>query len=195
VNLPVTLSLASVSEEVTVEAEADTSIAAQLSPVKSVLDAASARTEITSQYVSEFTSPVTDFADITQAAPGTVSWSSNGIGMGQAKIYFCGFKDDDYTMTWDGIPFEDANDPSHHSWAYVPAPAIGYVDFDRSPGTTADMGPANYGGSIHMFFTATARQHVDGRPGVLRLVQYQSIHGRIQFRIVWRQQSQSEFLV
>ncbi len=151
VNLPVTLNLASVSEEVTVEAEADTSVAAQLSPVKSVLDAASARTEITSQYVSEFTSPVTDFADITQAAPGTVSWSANGIGMGQAKIYFRGFKDDDYTMTWDGIPFEDANDPSHHSWAYVPAPAIGYVDFDRSPGTAADMGPANYGGSIHMF--------------------------------------------
>jgi iron complex outermembrane receptor protein len=150
-NVPVTLTIASVSEEVTVEAEADTSVAAQLSPVKSVLDAGSARTEITSSYVSEFTSPVTDFADITQAAPGTVSWSSNGIGMGQAKIYFRGFKDDDYTMTWDGIPFEDANDPSHHSWAYVPAPAIGYVDFDRSPGTASDMGPANYGGSIHMF--------------------------------------------
>ena len=151
VNLPVKLAIASVSEEVTVEADADTFVAAQLSPVKSVLDAGSARTEITSSYVSEFTSPVTDFADITQAAPGTVSWSANGIGMGQAKIYFRGFKDDDYTMTWDGVPFEDANDPSHHSWAYVPAPAIGYVDFDRSPGTASDMGPANYGGSIHMF--------------------------------------------
>jgi iron complex outermembrane recepter protein len=151
VTLPVALVIASVSEEVRVEAEADTSIAAQLSPVKSLLDAGSARTEITSGYVSEFTSPVTDFADITQAAPGTVSYSSNGIGLGQAKIYFRGFKDDDYTMTWDGVPFEDANDPSHHSWAYVPAPAIGYVDFDRSPGTASDFGPANYGGSIHMF--------------------------------------------
>ena len=119
--------------------------------MKSVLDAGSARTEITSQYVREFTSPVTDFADITQAAPGTVSYSENGIGLGQAKIYFRGFVDDDYTMTWDGVPFEDANDPSHHSWAYVPAPAIGYVDFDRSPGTASDMGPSNFGGSIHMF--------------------------------------------
>jgi iron complex outermembrane receptor protein len=145
------LVLASVSEEVTVEAEADTSIASQLSPVKSVLDAGSARTEITSQYVREFTSPITDFADIAQAAPGTVSYSENGVGLGQSKIYFRGFVDDDYTMTWDGIPFEDANDPSHHSWAYVPAPAIGYVDFDRSPGTASDMGPANFGGSIHMF--------------------------------------------
>jgi iron complex outermembrane receptor protein len=151
INLPVSLVIASVSEEVRVEAEADTSIAAQLSPVKSLLDAGSARTEITSGYVSEFTSPVTDFADITQAAPGTVSYSENGVGLGQAKIYFRGFVDDDYTMTWDGVPFEDANDPSHHSWAYVPAPAIGYVDFDRSPGTASDFGPSNYGGSIHMF--------------------------------------------
>jgi iron complex outermembrane recepter protein len=149
--VPVALTVASVSEEVKVEAEADTSIASQLSPVKSVLDAGSARTEITSGYVNEFTSPVTDFSDIIQIAPGTVSWSSNGIGEGQAKIYYRGFVDDDYTMTWDGVPFEDANDPSHHSWAYVPAPAIGYVDFDRSPGTAADMGPANFGGSIHMF--------------------------------------------
>jgi len=149
--VPFTLQLASVSQEVTVEAEADSSLASQLSPVKSVLDAASARTEITSSYVNEYTSPVTDFADITQAAPGTVTWSTNGVGLGQAKIDFRGFVDDDYTMTWDGIPFSDSNDPSHHSWAYVPAPAIGYVDFDRSPGTASDMGPANYGGSIHFF--------------------------------------------
>jgi iron complex outermembrane receptor protein len=149
--VPVSMALASVSEEVTVEADADTSIAAKLSPVKSVLDAGSARTEITSGYISEFTPSVTDFADIMQAAPGTVSYSTNGVGLGQAKIYFRGFVDDDYTMTWDGIPFNDSNDPSHHSWAYVPAPAIGYVDFDRSPGTASDMGPSNYGGSIHMF--------------------------------------------
>lgn len=150
-SFPVALTIASVSEEVTVEAEGDTSIAAQLAPVKSVLDAGSARTEITSNYVSEYTSPVTDFADIIQAAPGTVSYTTNGIGNGQAKIYFRGFVDDDYTMTWDGVPFNDSNDPSHHSWAYVPAPAIGYVDFDRSPGTASDIGPSNFGGSIHFF--------------------------------------------
>jgi len=151
VQVPVTLTLASVSEEVTVEAEADTSLASQLSPVKALLDAASARTEITSQYIREFTSPVTDFSDITQAAPGTVSYSVNGVGLGQAKTWFRGFKDTNYTMTWDGVPFEDSNDPSHHSWAYVPSPAISYVDFDRSPGTASDLGPANYGGSIHLF--------------------------------------------
>jgi iron complex outermembrane receptor protein len=150
-SVSISLSVASVAEEVTVEADEVTSIAAQLAPVKSLLDAGSARTEITSTYVSEYTSPVTDFADIIQAAPGTVSYTTNGIGNGQAKIFFRGFVDDDYTMSWDGVPFNDSNDPSHHSWAYVPAAAIGYVDFDRSPGTASDIGPSNFGGSIHFF--------------------------------------------
>ncbi len=151
VQVSIPLVLASVSEEVTVEAEADTSIAAQLAPVKALLDAGSARSEITSGYIRNFTSPVTDFSDITQAAPGTVTWSTNGVGEGQAKTYYRGFADGNYTMTWDGVPFQDSNDPTHHSWAYVPAPAISYVDFDRSPGTASDVGPANFGGSIHMF--------------------------------------------
>ncbi len=151
VNVAVSLAVASVSEEVTVEAEADTSIAAELSPVKALLDMASPRSEITSQYIRQYTSPVTDFADITQAAPGTVSYATNGIGNGQSKTWFRGFADGAFTMTWDGVPFQDSNDPTHHSWAYVPAPAISYVDFDRSPGTASDVGPTNFAGSIHMF--------------------------------------------
>ena len=149
--LDMKLVLASVSEQVVVEADDNSSIAVQNATVKSLLDAASARTEISSVYIREFTSPMTDFSDITQAAPGTMSFSVNGIGNGQAKTWFRGFKDGMYTMTWDGVPFQDSNDPTHHSWAYVPAPAISYIDFDRSPGTASDVGPANFGGSIHMF--------------------------------------------
>lgn len=145
------LTIASVAEEVTVEAEDDTSLAVQLATVKAPIDMASPRTEITSQYIREFTTPVTDFADITQAAPGTISYSTNGIGNGQAKTWFRGFQDGDFTMTWDGVPFQDSNDPTHHSWAYVPAPAISYVDFDRSPGTASDVGPTNFAGSVHLF--------------------------------------------
>jgi len=145
------LALASVAEEVTVEAEGSTSMATQLATVKALLDMASPRSEITSQYIRQFTSPVTDFADILQAAPGVVSYSTNGIGNGQAKNWFRGFADGSFTMTWDGVPFQDSNDPTHHSWAYVPAPAISYVDFDRSPGTASDVGPTNFSGSVHMF--------------------------------------------
>src|SRR5215472_5624542 len=149
--ISLSLKVASVSEEVTVEAEADASIASQLSPVKALLDTESPRSEITSDYIREFTTPTTDFADVLQVAPGVVTYATNGIGNGQSKDWFRGFADGAFTMTWDGVPFEDSNDPTHHSWAYVPAPAIGYVDFDRSPGTASDVGPTNFAGSVHMF--------------------------------------------
>ena len=151
VDVSFTLKLASVSEEVTVEAEFDSALASQLSPVKALLDMESPRSELTSEYIREYTSPTTDFADILQAAPGVVTYATNGIGNGQSKNWFRGFADGAFTMTWDGVPFQDSNDPTHHSWAYVPAPAISYVDFDRSPGTASDVGPTNFAGSVHMF--------------------------------------------
>ena len=80
-----------------------------------------------------------------------MTYATNGIGNGQSKDSFRGFPDGAFTMTWDGVPFQDSNDPTHHSWAYVPAPAISYVDFDRSPGTASDVGPTNFAGSVHMF--------------------------------------------
>jgi iron complex outermembrane receptor protein len=149
--ISLSLKLASVSEEVMVEADTDTSIASELSPVKGLLDMESPRSEITSQYIRKYTAPTTDFADILQAAPGVVTYATNGIGNGQSKNWFRGFADGAFTFTWDGVPFEDSNDPTHHSWAYVPAPAISYVDFDRSPGTASDIGPTNFAGSVHMF--------------------------------------------
>jgi iron complex outermembrane recepter protein len=147
--MSISLAVASVAEEVTVEADDASTISTQLAPVQALLDAGSARSEITNTYIRNFTSPVTDFTEIIQAAPGTFSVSPNGVGLGDSDTSFRGFIDGDYTVTYDGIPFEDTNNPTHHSWAYFPGPSIGGVDFDRSPGTASDIGPANYGGSIH----------------------------------------------
>jgi iron complex outermembrane receptor protein len=147
--LSITLAVASVAEEVTVTADDVNSEAAQLSPVKALLDAGSARTEITNSYIRNFQSPVTDFTEIMQIAPGTFSVSPNGVGLGQSNTSFRGFIDGDFTVSYDGIPFNDTNNPTHHSWAFFPAPMIGGVDFDRSPGTASSIGPANYGGTIN----------------------------------------------
>ena len=114
------------------------------------LDAASARTEISSAFVQNFTSPVADFSEVVQMAPGTFSVNSNGVGLGDSKTYFRGFPDGDYDITWDDIPFEDTNSPTHHSWAFFPAPWIGGVDFDRSPGSASTIGPTPFGGSINL---------------------------------------------
>jgi iron complex outermembrane receptor protein len=58
--------------------------------------------------------------------------------------------DGDYNITWDGIPFNDSNNPTHHSWSFFPGPWIGGVDFDRSPGSASTIGQATYGGSINL---------------------------------------------
>jgi polyisoprenoid-binding protein YceI len=50
----------------------------------------------------------------------------------------------------DGIPFNDTNSPTHHSWAFFPSQFIAGIDFDRSPGSAATIGPTNFGGSINL---------------------------------------------
>ena len=82
--------------------------------------------------------------------PGTFSVNPNGVGLGDSKTYFRGFKDGQYTMQADGIPFNDTNDPTHHSWAFFPSQFIAGVDFDRSPGSAASIGPTNFGGTVDL---------------------------------------------
>jgi iron complex outermembrane recepter protein len=83
-------------------------------------------------------------------APGTFSVSANGPGLGDTKTFFRGFKDGQYSMTYDGIPFNDTNDPTHHSWVFFPAQTIGSTVFERGPGSAAAIGPSTFGGSVNL---------------------------------------------
>ena len=149
-DLTLPLSIGAANEQVTVEAASSGSIAAALAPMDGLLEARSARTEISTAFIQNFTSPISDFSEILQMAPGTFSVNSNGVGLGDSKTYFRGFPDGDYNINFDGIPFEDTNSPTHHSWAFFPAPWIGGVDFDRSPGSASTIGPTPFGGSINL---------------------------------------------
>jgi iron complex outermembrane receptor protein len=147
-DLAITLNVDAISQSVTVEESV--SMAVDLSPQGNTLDATSARTEISSNVITNFMAPVADFAEVIQQAPNAFSLNPNGIGLGQGKSYFRGFQDGQYTLTFDGIPFEDTNSPTHHSWASFPRQWISSTDFDRSPGQASDFGPTNFGGSINM---------------------------------------------
>ena len=149
-DVAVTLELGNVSEEITVEASVANSAAAAYAPMDALLDATSARTEVSSAFIQNFTAPAADFSELIQQAPGAFSVNPNGVGLGDSKTYFRGFSDGGYDITFDGIPFNDTNDPTHHSWAFFPSPWIGGVDFDRSPGDATTIGPAPYGGSINL---------------------------------------------
>ncbi len=151
-NQDVTIALAvgDVAQQVVVEANAVGSVAATLAPMDALLDARSARTEITQAFIQNFTSIVSDYGESVAMAPGTFTTNSNGVGLGQSSTHFRGFPDGDFDIDFDGIPFYDTNSPTHHSWAFFPSQFLGGIDFDRSPGTASTIGPTPFGGSIHL---------------------------------------------
>jgi iron complex outermembrane receptor protein len=145
-----TLQIGNATTDITVEADTTHSVAAALAPMDALLTETSARTEITSSMIQNFMSPVADYGEAVEMAPGTFTTNDNGVGLGQSKTYFRGFPDGDYDIKFDGIPWSDTNSVSHHSWAFFPSQFLGGIDFDRSPGTASTIGYAPFGGSINL---------------------------------------------
>jgi len=146
--ISIKLSVANISEQVTVSAALPA--AAVAAPSQGSLTARSAQSLISNEYIRNYTSPVSDYAQVLQMAPGTFSVAANGPGLGDTKTSFRGFADGYYNITFDGIPWGDTNNPTHHSWVFFPATTIGSTVFDRSPGSAATIGPATFGGSVNL---------------------------------------------
>lgn len=173
------LSIGNLTDQVTVEANSQGSVAAALAPMDALLEATSARTEITSAFIQNFTSPVADFGEAVEMAPGTFTTNGNGVGLGQSSTYFRGFPDGDYDIDFDGIPFYDTNTPSHHSWAFFPSQFLGGIDFDRSPGTASTIGPTPFGGSIHLLSKSVFSDAECAWRILVWLVQYEAVRWRV----------------
>ena len=150
---------------VTITAEDDQvtpTAAAKVAPSQSSLAARSAESIVAEQFIRDFTNPVSDYSQAIQMTPGVFAINTNGPGLGQASIYFRGFADGQYTMAFDGIPFQDTNSPTHHSWAFFPGSFVSGAVVDRSPGSAVNIGPANFGGSITLLSrTLDPEQHTN----------------------------------
>jgi iron complex outermembrane receptor protein len=149
-DVSLSLAIGDLTQQVTVEANESGSVAAALAPMDALLNETSARTEITQAFIQNFLPPTADYGEAVEMAPGTYTTNGNGVGLGQSKTFFRGFNDGFYDIDFDGIPFFDTNTPTHHSWAFFPTQWLGGIDFDRSPGTAATIGPTPFGGSIHL---------------------------------------------
>lgn len=133
-----------------VEVTGKAATAAKTALSQGSLTARSAQSIVSDEFIRNLTSPVADFSQVLQMTPGMYSYSPNGVGLGDTKTFFRGFSDGDYTISFDGIPFQDTNSPSHHTWAFFPSQFLGGAVIDRSPGSAATIGPANFGGSVNL---------------------------------------------
>ncbi len=112
---------------------------------------------IISRQIIEDSVPATaDFSDIILLTPGASGYSNGGgPGFSESKTVLRGFQDGSYNMTYDGVPFGDSNNPTHHSTAYFPDGTYERIIVDRGPGAATDLGQASYGGNIHLISRET----------------------------------------
>ena len=133
--------------------------AAAVAPTQSSLLVTQPQSVIGRSFIEDSKSPVSDFSAIAAIAPSvTLGISPNGPGLGETKNGIRGFKDGEFNVTFDGIPFGDTNGPTHHSTAYFPASVIGRVEVERGPGNASNFGAATFGGSINLFSRDLARE-------------------------------------
>jgi iron complex outermembrane receptor protein len=135
-----------------VEVTAQRTSALTQAPTSSRLDAMQPQSEIGIERIANTMVPTADYATIANLAPGVSNVETNGPGLSESKhLTMRGFDDASYNVTYDGIPFGDQNDWSHHSTSYFPAKVVGKMVVDRGPGTASTIGQATFGGTIAMY--------------------------------------------
>ena len=136
----------------TVIIKAERSKAAATAPSKASLDEGEPESIVSRPFIDASIPETGDFTSIANITPSAATaGSNNGPGFGEAKMTLRGFKDGNYNVTFDAIPWGDTNNPTHHSNSFFPASTIGAVIVDRGPGSVGDLGQANYGGNVKMF--------------------------------------------
>ncbi len=120
-----------------------------LAPSQAPLDSFEPTSVVSDKILRDVVVPSGDYNDAVKYTPGFASSNPNGP-LGDAKGGWRGFQDGQYNITFDGIPFGDENDPTHHSAAYFPAAFLGKVTIDRGPGAASQVGYATFGGTLAM---------------------------------------------
>lgn len=137
----------------------------QSTPITSSVHTTEPQAIVSRSIIENSIAPTADYAQVILLTPGaSLSPSSgNGVGLGDQKITLRGFKDGQYNITYDGIPFGDSNDPTHHSTSYFPNGTYDRIIVDRGPGTATDLGQSSYGGNVHLISReATDHPFIEG---------------------------------
>lgn len=131
----------------------------QAAPSKGSLEATEPQSVIGGHYIHATDSPLSNYTDIIKFTPSVWTVDPNGPGMAETlDTAIRGFQDGYFNVTFDGIPWGDSNDFTHHSTSYFMPQNIGSVVVDRGPGTAATLGDATFGGTVAVVSADPSKQ-------------------------------------
>jgi len=129
--------------------EAAKETASYQAPTQGSLISTQPQSIISEQFIQHNASATSNFADIVNIAPAVSSVDPNGPGLMESQsLTMRGFEDGQFNVTFDGIPWQDSNDFTHHSTSYLMAHDLGGIVVDRGPGDASTIGITTFGGSM-----------------------------------------------
>ena len=132
-----------------VDATQDEKSAAYQAPTQGSLVSTEPQSIISEQYIQHNASATSNFTDIVNIAPAVSSMDPNGPGLMESQsLTLRGFEDGQFNVTFDGIPWQDSNDFTHHSTSYLMAHDLGGIVIDRGPGDASNIGMTTFGGTM-----------------------------------------------
>ena len=128
----------------------------ELAPVTASLKTTQPQAIVSRSFIEDSLPATVDFNQIALITPSVSNFGgNNGIGLSESKAQLRGFQDGEYNVTYDGVPFGDTNDPTHHSTTFFPSNTIETLIVDRGPGNASNLGQATFGGTFNLFSRAT----------------------------------------
>lgn len=153
---------------------------AEAAPLTASLTTTQPQSAISREFIDN-ANAASDFFELIALTPGvSISGTGNGQGFSETKATIRGFKDGEYNVTYDSIPFADTNDPTHHSTSFFPATTIETIVVDRGPGNASQLGQATYGGNLNMYSRAVSDKR--GVMGEALLGNWNSFIGRAEIQ-------------
>ncbi len=136
-------------ETITVTAQQPRGEAAAAAPTVTPLDVTQPTSVISQDYIEKNLPLSGNYDEAIQIAPSVSDVAPNGPGLAESQlISIRGFQDGQFNVTFDGIPWGDSNDFTHHTTSYFMAHDLGQISVDRGPGTASTIGNATFGGTV-----------------------------------------------
>ncbi|WP_260923238.1 TonB-dependent receptor [Novosphingobium sp. 9] len=133
-----------------------TTVANEIAPVTASLQTIEPQAIVSRSFIEDSLPATADFNQLALITPSfSTSGGGGGMGISESSGRLRGFQDGEYNITYDGVPFGDSNDYTHHSNTFFPSDTIETVVVNRGPGNADNLGDATFGGTVNLYSRET----------------------------------------